>query len=110
VEGDRPTASGAFALEANTSGAHDTADGAFALFRNTTGFENSVFGKAALFGNTTGSDNTASGLNAVYYGVYSGRDDEISMMTRSMLEVLLELAAVVLKIDSDTRICRSDCL
>ena len=32
---------------------------------------------------------------AVYYGGYSGRDDEISMMTRSMLQVMLELAAVV---------------
>jgi hypothetical protein len=31
----------------------------------------------------------------VYYGGYSGRDDEISMMTRSMLQVMLELAAVV---------------
>jgi hypothetical protein len=32
---------------------------------------------------------------AVYYGGYSGKDDEISMMTRSMLQVMLELAAVV---------------
>lgn len=32
---------------------------------------------------------------AVYYGGYSGRHDEISMMTRSMLQVMLELAAVV---------------
>jgi hypothetical protein len=31
----------------------------------------------------------------VYYGGYSGRDDEISMMTRSMLQVMLELAAVI---------------
>jgi hypothetical protein len=31
----------------------------------------------------------------VYYGGYSGRDDEISMMTRSMLQVMAELAAVV---------------
>jgi hypothetical protein len=31
----------------------------------------------------------------VYYGGYSGKDDEISMMTRSMLQVMLELAAVV---------------
>ena len=32
---------------------------------------------------------------AVGYGGYSGRDDEISMMTRSMLQVMLELAAVI---------------
>jgi len=31
----------------------------------------------------------------VYYGGYSGRDDEIAMMTRSMLQVMLELAADV---------------
>jgi hypothetical protein len=32
---------------------------------------------------------------AVYYGGYSSKDDEISMMTRSMLQVMLELASVV---------------
>jgi len=34
------------------------------------------------------------GLNRfqVYYGGYSGRDDEISMMPRSILELMLELA------------------
>ena len=37
----------------------------------------------------------------VYYGGYSGRDDEISMMTRSMLEVMLELAAGVEVPESD---------
>jgi hypothetical protein len=31
----------------------------------------------------------------VYYGGYSGKDDEIAMMTRSMLQVMLELAADV---------------
>jgi hypothetical protein len=31
----------------------------------------------------------------VYYGGYSGSDDEIAMMTRSMLQVMLELAAGV---------------
>jgi len=31
----------------------------------------------------------------VYYGGYSGRDDEIAMMTRSMLQIMLELAAAV---------------
>jgi hypothetical protein len=32
---------------------------------------------------------------AVRYGGYSGRDDEISIMTRSMLQIMLELAADV---------------
>ena len=31
----------------------------------------------------------------VYYGGYSERDDEIDMMTRSMLQIMLEFAAVV---------------
>ena len=31
----------------------------------------------------------------VYYGGYSGKDDEIDMMTRSMLQIMLELAASV---------------
>ena len=31
----------------------------------------------------------------VNYGGYSGRDDEIDMMTRSMLQIMLEFAAVV---------------
>jgi hypothetical protein len=31
----------------------------------------------------------------VYYGGYSGKDDEISMMTRSMLQIMLELATIV---------------
>jgi hypothetical protein len=31
----------------------------------------------------------------VYYGGFSGKDDEIAMTTRSMLQVMLELAAIV---------------
>ena len=31
----------------------------------------------------------------VYYGGYSGKDDEISMLTRSMLQIMLELGAIV---------------
>jgi hypothetical protein len=31
----------------------------------------------------------------VYYGGYSGKDDEIDMLTRSMLQIMLELAAIV---------------
>jgi len=37
----------------------------------------------------------------VYYGGYSGKDDEIAMMTRSMLEVMLELAHGVRVPESD---------
>ena len=37
----------------------------------------------------------------VNYGGYSGRDDEIDMMTRSMLQIMLEFAAVVQVPESD---------
>lgn len=37
----------------------------------------------------------------VNYGGYSGRDDEIDMMTRSMLQIMLEFAAVVQVPQSD---------
>jgi hypothetical protein len=37
----------------------------------------------------------------VYYGAYSGKDDEIDMKTRSMLEIMLEFAAVVQVPESD---------
>ena len=37
----------------------------------------------------------------VNYGGYSGKDDEIDMMTRSMLQIMLELAAIVQVPESD---------
>ena len=37
----------------------------------------------------------------VNYGGYSGRNDEIDMMTRSMLQIMLEFAAVVQVPESD---------
>ena len=37
----------------------------------------------------------------VKYGGHSGRDDEIDMMTRSMLQIILEFAAVVQAPESD---------
>ena len=37
----------------------------------------------------------------VYYGAYSGKDDEIDMKTRSMLEIMLEFAATVQVPQSD---------
>jgi trimeric autotransporter adhesin len=77
----RNTATGAFAMTANTSGAFNTADGYGALNRNTTGEENaaigygalffnnadhnSAFGTLALLFNTAGTDNCAFGLNAL---------------------------------------------
>ena len=35
------------------------------------------------------------------YGGYSGQDDEIDMMTRSMLQIMLEFAAIVQVPESD---------
>ena len=35
------------------------------------------------------------------YGGYSGKDDEIDMMTRSMLQIMLEFAAIVQVPNSD---------
>jgi len=37
----------------------------------------------------------------VNYGGYSGRGDEIDMMTRSMLQIMLEFAATVQVPESD---------
>jgi hypothetical protein len=37
----------------------------------------------------------------VNYGGYSGRDDEVDMMTRSMLQIMLEFAAMVQVPESD---------
>jgi hypothetical protein len=37
----------------------------------------------------------------VNYGGYSGRNDEIDMMTRSMLQIMLEFAAIVQVPESD---------
>ena len=37
----------------------------------------------------------------VNYGGYSGRDDEIDMMTRSMLQIMLEFAAIVRVLELD---------
>ena len=38
---------------------------------------------------------------SVYYGGYSGKNDEIAMMTRSMLQIMLELATIVQVPESD---------
>ncbi len=38
---------------------------------------------------------------SINYGAYSGRDDEIDMKTRSMLEIMLEFAAAIQVPDTD---------
>jgi len=48
-----------------TGGGRNTASGAGALQNNTTGFQNTAIGQGALLSNTTGSSNTASGVNAL---------------------------------------------
>jgi len=59
------TATGAGALQNNTTGSDNTAMGTNALFFNTTGIENTAMGTNALSDNTTGSQNTATGIQAL---------------------------------------------
>jgi hypothetical protein len=59
------TASGAGALNQNTTGVANTATGFNALSGNTTGDRNTATGQAALRNNTTGTDNTATGSSAL---------------------------------------------
>jgi hypothetical protein len=67
------TASGAYALQYNTSGSN-TAFGAYALESNTTGYNNTASGTLALLDNTTGYNNTASGYNVLRYNT-TGSDN-----------------------------------
>ena len=55
------TATGALALDQNTTGYSNTAIGSSALLLNTTGTVNTATGASALSRNTTGSENTAMG-------------------------------------------------
>jgi trimeric autotransporter adhesin len=64
LAGDNNTASGAFALFANTTGNLNTASGNSALLFNTTGTNNTAIGLLALSSNTMGGDNTAIGFRA----------------------------------------------
>jgi uncharacterized coiled-coil protein SlyX len=50
-----------------TIASDNTATGAFALNNNTTGFQNTATGAYALNSNTTANYNTANGNNALYY-------------------------------------------
>jgi hypothetical protein len=60
------TATGADALNSNTSGGNNTAVGAQALYYNTSGAYNTAIGFQALASNTTASQNTAVGHFALY--------------------------------------------
>jgi hypothetical protein len=64
--GSYNTASGAYALEVNTTGSYNDASGMYVLTNNTTGSYNDASGYAALYYNTTGSYNAASGYGALY--------------------------------------------
>jgi hypothetical protein len=80
------TASGDFALYANTFGVDNTASGYAALYENTTGYSDTAFGWYALFNNTTGLDNTAvgnlagngntTGTDNTFIGSYADANDE----------------------------------
>jgi hypothetical protein len=66
------TATGAFALDLNTTGNDNTATGAEALFENTTGNDDTAIGLAALNSNTTGGSNTATGEAALVANTTGG--------------------------------------
>ncbi len=59
------TASGASALQSNTTGFSNAATGTFALFSNTTGTANTASGASALQSNTIAGANTATGASAL---------------------------------------------
>ncbi|MEP6847203.1 MAG: tail fiber domain-containing protein [Panacibacter sp.] len=63
------TATGYYALSANTNGGYNTATGAVALFSNTTGIGNVANGANALLYNTSGSNNTATGGSSLYANI-----------------------------------------
>jgi hypothetical protein len=64
--GFQNTATGAYALNSNTTANYNTANGANALYYNA-GDYNTANGFQALHSNGTGSFNTANGANALYY-------------------------------------------
>src|SRR5438876_220291 len=59
------TATGATALQNNTTGFNNTATAYQALGGNSTGNYNTASGQGALLSNTTGRNNTASGQNGL---------------------------------------------
>jgi len=87
------TATGAFALNFNTTGSGNTALGWDALYfngagsantatgsaalENNTGSQNTATGGSALADNTSGNANTATGLNASYFNTTGGNNTAI---------------------------------
>ncbi|MGI8952477.1 MAG: tail fiber domain-containing protein [Chitinophagaceae bacterium] len=59
--GSDNTATGYYALQANTTGVQNIASGSFAMFNNINGSYNTVSGVQAMNNNTSGSYNTALG-------------------------------------------------
>jgi len=68
------TATGASALQNNTTGAQNTASGYETLFLNTTGERNTATGSQVLFNNTTGAGNTASGFETMSFNTTGGEN------------------------------------
>jgi hypothetical protein len=64
--GSDNTATGANALNRNSTGSGNTATGHQALYNTTTGYYNTATGWSVLAFNTTGSYNTALGYRALY--------------------------------------------
>jgi len=73
--GEFNTATGTYALAADTTGSDDSAIGNAALLNNTTGSFNTATGTATLYYNTTGSNNTASGYNALWANTTGNRNN-----------------------------------
>jgi hypothetical protein len=71
------TATGYYAMQANTSGTNNTALGYEALYSNTSGASNVAVGEVALNDNTSGSDNVAIGIDALYSNATSSNNTAI---------------------------------
>jgi hypothetical protein len=67
TSGYQNTASGAYALYADTTGFDNTALGTSALVNLSSGVQNTASGAFALGNDTTGSYNTASGYDALFF-------------------------------------------
>ena len=84
------TATGASALQANSSGAADVAVGYQSLAGNTSGSNNTALGYQSLVSNNTASNNTAVGYQAGYsnttgqYGAFLGYQAGYSSSTTSL--------------------------
>jgi hypothetical protein len=77
MTGSGNTASGAEALQHNTTGGGNTASGSAALASNTTGEYNTAASSGALANNTTGGNNTAIGYSALYNNTTGGQNTAV---------------------------------